>query len=127
MVREGMDRKQAAAKAGLTENALYQAFRKPAVLALWNSELEVLRTSARAKNLHRLETIRDQDVNLAAAVRAVQVLEQTPDGQRGGVTVNVAIAAGYVIDLSHDYGAQRSAQPSPHDANPLIDNDDVGT
>jgi hypothetical protein len=126
MIWEAMKRAEAATAAGIADVTLRQALLKPMVMRYYNEQLEVRRTSERPRNLSRLAEIRDQDVNLAAAVRAVQVLEQTAEGNRGGVTVNVAIAAGYVIDLSQDYGAQRSHEPQVSGVKPLIDNDDVG-
>jgi hypothetical protein len=56
--------------------SLYNAFRKHHVRAYYLAELGVLRESARARTFHRLEALRDQDDNKAAAVKACQVLEQ---------------------------------------------------
>jgi hypothetical protein len=79
MVHDGLCRGDAAAKAGLSEHGLYQALRRPLVRRLYNSELEVVRSSGRARTLHRLEELRDQDENRNAAVKACQVLEQLAD------------------------------------------------
>src|SRR5882757_575469 len=59
MVWSGERRADAAAKAGLADSSLRAALRKPHVLAHYNAELTALRTSLRAKNVHRLDSIAD--------------------------------------------------------------------
>lgn len=81
MVWDGLPRKQAAAKAGMTEHGLYKALRKPPVKAVYLSELEVLRTSERARNIHALVDVRDS-TNQMARVQAVKALEQLSDEQQ---------------------------------------------
>lgn len=83
MVWEGLKRAEAAASAGLTDQALYAAFRRPYVKAHYASMLEVLRTSAKARNIHALEEVRDQTDNAMARVNAVKALEQLEDVQHG--------------------------------------------
>ena len=51
---------------------------------IYLAELGVLRESGRAKTFHRLEALRDQDDNRAAAVKACQVLEQFGDEALSG-------------------------------------------
>lgn len=80
-VFQGKARAAAAAAAGLTENAAYQALRKPAVLAYWNQCLQVLRTGERARNIHRLVEIRDAANNMPA-VNAIKTLEDITDVKR---------------------------------------------
>lgn len=79
MVWEGLPRKEAAAKAGMTEHGLYKALRKPPIRAAYLAELDVLRTSERARNIHTLAEVRDQTSNQMARVQAVKALEQLDD------------------------------------------------
>jgi len=66
MVWSGLPRKAAAQAAGLTEHGLYKALRKQGVRAAYLAELEVLRTSERARNIHRAVEIRDAANNMPA-------------------------------------------------------------
>lgn len=79
MVWEGLKRSDAAAKAGFTDHALYTALTKPHVKAYYMAQLEVLRTSERARNIHTLVEVRDQKTNQMARVQAVARLEQIDD------------------------------------------------
>ena len=79
MVWEGASRKEAAQAASLSDHGLRQALRRPHVLAFYLAECEVLRTSGRAKRLHRLEALAAQDDNRNAAVAAIKVAEQIAD------------------------------------------------
>jgi hypothetical protein len=84
MVWEGSCRPHAAKSAGLQDHSLREALRKPHVKAFYRAELEVLRTSERARNIHALARIRDQDENKMAVVAAVKAMEQMePDGPAG--------------------------------------------
>ena len=79
MVWQGLSRKDAAAKAAISEHGLYQAFRKPLVKQHYLGELEVLRTSERARNFHALVEVRDQIGNPMARVNAVKEMEHHED------------------------------------------------
>lgn len=79
MVWSGLKREQAATKAGLTPHGLYVAFSRPHVKRYYLEQLDVLRTSARARNIHVLEEVRDQTGNQMARVNAVKALEQISD------------------------------------------------
>jgi hypothetical protein len=79
MVWHGERRADAAAKAGLADSSLRFAMRKPHVMAHYNAELNALRLSLRARNLHRLDTIADGSKNDMAKVGAIKVLEQIAD------------------------------------------------
>lgn len=76
IVYDRCTRAVACEKAGITQRALYLALEKSEVAAHWNSCIKVLRTGERARNLHRLTELRDQDENRGAAVKSVQLLEQ---------------------------------------------------
>jgi predicted DNA-binding protein YlxM (UPF0122 family) len=130
-VFDGLSRAEAAKAAGLSESAVYQALRKPAVLAYWNEQLKVLREGERARNLQRLGEIRDQNENYGAAVRAIQVLEGHGDSQRPGVSVSINVVPGYVMAPPDrpqviDNEGHLIRNQMVIDAKPLIDNDDVG-
>jgi hypothetical protein len=79
MVWEGHRRDDAAKAAGMLPKSLYNAFRKHHVRQYYREQLEVLRTSERARNIHALVRIRDQDENKIAAVAAVKALENISD------------------------------------------------
>lgn len=91
MVWQALARDDAAKAAGLTPHALYCALRKPHVRAAYLAECEVLRTSGRAKRLHRLDELAMQSTNLNAAVAAIKVAEGLGDDQaatnRTGATI----------------------------------------
>jgi hypothetical protein len=79
MIWEGLTRKDAAAKAGLADSSLRFAMRKSHVMAHFNAELANLRTSLRARNVHRLDDIAHKSANDMARVQAVKTLEQLAD------------------------------------------------
>lgn len=81
MVWQGAHREQAAAIAGITDHGLRTALAKPHVKAWYLAQLDVLRTSARARNIHRLVAIRDAANNMPA-VNAIKALEQIDDEAR---------------------------------------------
>lgn len=128
IVFDGRTRNEAAQDEGITENAAYQALRKPAVLAYWNEQLKVLRSGARARNLHRAFEIRDQDGNLTAAMQALKWLE--PQEHQGvNVSINNTFAPGIVIggvDPEYAERARQLEQLYADDAKPLIEHDEVG-
>src|SRR6266436_9000636 len=79
MIWEGLPRKEAAEKAGLADSSLRFALRKTHVLAHHNAELAALRTSLRARNVHRLDTIADTSGNDMARVASIKALELIAD------------------------------------------------
>lgn len=102
MVWQGLDRKAAADHAGMLDKSLYNALRKRHVKSHYLAELETLRASERARNIHRLCEIRDNSQNDMASVGAIKVLEGDTT-TRNNVNVNVGLSgeqAGFVIDLS---------------------------
>lgn len=121
MVWEGKQRDDAARSAGLTPNALYAALRKPHVKAHYLSECEILRTSGRARRIHRLEEISEATSNLNASVQAIRTLD-APDNANNpmgsGRSASVTMP-GLVIQIIQ----QPDTQPQivRHEAaNPLI-------
>ena len=79
MVWEGHHRDEAAKAVGMLPKSLYNAFRKPHVRRFYREQLDVLRTSEMARNIHALLRIRDQDENKMAAVAAVKALQKMDD------------------------------------------------
>ena len=83
MVWEGHHRDDAAKAAGMLPKSLYNALRKHHVRAYYLAQLEVLRTSERARNIHRLCEIRDAANNMPA-VQAIKTLEALTDDMPAG-------------------------------------------
>jgi hypothetical protein len=64
--------------------------RSPPVKQHYLSELDVLRTSERARNIHRAVEIREQTSNQMASIQAIKLLEQISDdapASRGSVSL----------------------------------------
>lgn len=57
MVEEGLNRSEAAERAGLKDNSLYVALRRPEILALRRELMEVLRASAASKSIARVDKL----------------------------------------------------------------------
>lgn len=120
MVWEGLKRDAAAEKAGLKDNSLYVALRKPDVKRFYLDELDVLRTSDRARRYHRLMALGEQDDNKAAAVSALNSLERIDEQ---GVSVSAPRqAAGITIVIE---GNAVLAQERSNEAKPLIEHEPV--
>jgi hypothetical protein len=83
MVWQGLKRSEAAASAGLKDHALYVALRSPHVKMHYLAECEVLRTSGRARRIHRLEAMLEQDDNKAAVINAALALDRMEPEQAG--------------------------------------------
>jgi|ERR1700730_2235019 hypothetical protein len=100
MVWQGLHRRDAAKLAGLAEHSLYQALRRSPVRALYLQQLDVLRTSERARNIHALVGVRDGSGNDMARVQAVKAIEQidTVEATRGGFS-GEPTQAGLVIQI----------------------------
>lgn len=108
MVWEGKTRSEAAEQAGMRDHSLREALRKPHVKAFYSSELDVLRTSARAKNFHRLDAIADGSGNDMARVAAIKHMDALADATplHGS---NAPVLPGLQIVI-----VQRDGTPAPH-------------
>lgn len=73
-IDEGLRRPEAAQKAGLTDNALYIAMRKPEVLAYRNERLRVLRESAATRSIARVDILADTAVSEHVKLGANELL-----------------------------------------------------
>jgi hypothetical protein len=102
MVWQGHSRDEAAKAAGLVPKSLYNALRKHHVKAFLLGELGALRTSARARNFHHLESIAANSANDMARVSAVKAMEALEDEaqQRGSVAGHVMLP-GLTIVISN--------------------------
>lgn len=86
MVWDGLPRAQAAQKAGISEHGLYKALCKSPVKRYYRQQLDVLRESEMARNIHALVSVRDQTANQAARVAAVNALVgQSESTQSAGI------------------------------------------
>jgi hypothetical protein len=76
MIWEGACRAVAAEAAGMTDHSLRAALKKPHVRQFYLSELDVLKTSERARNVLALVDVRDNSSNSMSRVQAARSLEQ---------------------------------------------------
>jgi hypothetical protein len=120
MVWQGLKRDQAAEQAGLKDNSLYVALARPDVRSYYLGQLEVLRTSERARNIHTLAEVRDQTGNQMARVNAVKALEQLEDQPQSGRGAQAS--PGFVIQIVNAPGSATAltAHQGGNDAKPLI-------
>jgi hypothetical protein len=114
MVWDGLPRKDAAAKAGMTEHGLYKALRKPPVKAAYLAELDVLRTSERARSVFRLTELRDQHDNKMVAFNAAKELAGSAHEAQNGAQTQAL--PGLVVVINAPSGTPLT-QPA---AKPLI-------
>lgn len=123
MVWQGARRAEAAAIAGLTDHSLRSALRKPHVKAAYLSECEVLRLSGRARRIHRLEAMVEQDDNKAAVINAALALDRIGEEQQLAARSTLQ-APGFMIQV-----IVQQPSPMPHmqsnEAKPLIEHEHV--
>jgi hypothetical protein len=96
----------------MTDHSLRAALKKPHVKAFYLSELEVLRTSERARNIFALVDVRDNSQNAMARVAAAKAIDSLADDPiaRSG---NVPLVPGLVVQII--------GGPQPAAASPAID------
>jgi len=109
MVWQGDKRADAAAAAGMTDHGLRSALRKSHVKAAYLAELDLLRTSERARSVHALVDVRDASDNAMARVAAAKELERSASEQAS--FAGAPIRPGLVIVVLP--AAQASPVPSP--------------
>ncbi len=113
MVFEGLKRREAAEKAGLSDEALRVALSKPHTLAYLNEQVEVLRTSGRPRALHTMIELLESK-NDSTKFKAAEYLDgmNRSSHQVGATQVNVQVnntvnvTPGYVLDLRPEDGQQ---------------------
>lgn len=104
MILNGLIRKEAAEKAGLTDHSLYTALRKPHVIAYKNEVMRAFRESEIERSFTRMVDLRDnaksEHVNADMAKTIASYDERFQPGQRvtHGGSINIK-SVGYVIDL----------------------------
>jgi hypothetical protein len=103
MVWLGLQRKEAAKYAGLADHSLYQALRRSPVRRYYLEQCEVLRVSGRARRLHRLEQLAEQDRNVAGAVAAIRCAEDLGTAEHAPGRAVGPTSAGFVIVVPAAY------------------------
>jgi hypothetical protein len=121
MIWQGLNRAEAANQAGMAEHSLYVALTRPHVKAYYRQQLDVLRTSERARNIHTLAEVRDQKSNQMARVQAVKALEQLADDESTARTAAYRFAPGVVIVVAQPGAVM--AHERGNTAKPLIEHD----
>lgn len=120
MVWQGLKRDEAADKAGLKDNSLYIALRKPDVKRYYLDQLDVLRDSERARNFHTLCEVRDQTSNQMARVNAIAAMERIDEQAVSASAPRQAAGITIVIETGSVLAQNRSI-----DAKPLIEHEPV--
>jgi hypothetical protein len=116
MVFEGMKRKEAAETAGMADISLRQALLKPHNLAYLNECMEVLRTSARPRALHKMGELLDAKTERIQFEAAKYLDGMDRPSHAVGATVNVQVnntvnvTPGYVLDLRPDEAVKSAPQ-----------------
>jgi hypothetical protein len=94
---------EAARKVNFRVRSMRMAMGKPHVLKYLRLQRGVVLAQASSRNLQRLGELRDQDINMAAAVQAARALEGLATEQFSPVVQGYGRrGSGYVIDLSED-------------------------
>jgi hypothetical protein len=100
LMLEGSRRDDAAKQAGMTPHGLREAMKKAHVRGYFNSGLQVMRESERARNVLALATVRDTSSNDMARVSAAKALEQIADPTLPGGSGGGRARSGWVIDVA---------------------------
>jgi predicted DNA-binding protein (UPF0251 family) len=98
MVWNGLKREEAALQVQMKDNSLYVALTRPDVKTYYLNQCEVLRTSGRARRIHRLEAMLEQDANKAAVINAALALESIGNDQ-ASVNAQQTHSPGVVIQI----------------------------
>jgi hypothetical protein len=118
MVWEGLKRSDAATKAGLSDHGLRAALKKSHVKQAYLAECEVLRVSGRARRIHRLEELTEQNENRQAAVNAARALDLM--GSDPAAIASTATRPGLVIVVVDAAGKPRAIEPPAGPAQHLV-------
>jgi hypothetical protein len=127
MVWEGLERKVAADRAGLADASVRFALRKPHVLQFYSAELAALRTSLRAKNVHRLDGIADKSANDMAKVAAIKTMEAIADQAEEKQRPGVAMLPGLQIVIVNGTSAPKVIGPAPATSPQTIEHEPART
>jgi hypothetical protein len=117
MIWQGDKRADAAVAAGMTDHGLRAALRKSHVKAAYLAELDLLRTSERARNVHALVDVRDASDNAMARVAAAKELERSAVEQLpfAGAPIRPGLV---IVVLPAGQGSPAPAQPQVIDVSP---------
>lgn len=103
MVFKALKRPDAAQTAGITDNALYQALRKPAVLAYLDTQQQVLRTSAKARSIARIDNLADdaesEHVKLQSNVFLLGIEGISPVTKTENININKNMQPGMTLNI----------------------------
>lgn len=125
MVYEGLPRDEAAKQAGLQQNGIYKAFRKPAVKAAYLALCDDLRLSGKARRIRRYTEINEQSVNLNAAVAAGRVLDAMDGSDVSRTNGGAAQTPGFLITIINtaapgpSHALPNARQPATIEAQPI--------
>lgn len=132
MVFEGRKRAEAAEAAGLKDDSLRKALTKPDALAFLNECMEVLRTSARPRALHKMVDLLDAKTE-RIQFESAKYLDgmDRPSHAVGATVINntqinntLNVTPGYVIDLRPDDADEilqiRHLEQHGHNALPVL-------
>lgn len=101
MVDEGLSRLEAAQKAGITDNWLYQQLRRPEVLALKNERMQVLRDGTAARSISRVDRLasnaESEHVQLKANELLMAIEGISPIARTESVNVHKHLLPGLTI------------------------------
>lgn len=112
---------EAASAVGLSTRAMRLALKKPAVVALFKAEQQVLLESMGPANIHRLAAIRDKAENMPAVNSAVHLDRMRAETNIHGRSSTSQQSAGVVIHIHAAPQAGTHPQPVRSDgAKPLI-------
>jgi hypothetical protein len=117
MVWSGCTRREAAERSGMSEHGLWSALKKAHVRSWYLAEIDVLRTSERARNIHALVDVRDRAENSMARVAATKALEQISDVEAARGGYGPPLQPGLVIQIV------TAAEP-PRAVGPVIEHND---
>lgn len=100
MIFNGLSRKDAAQKVGMTDRAARYALGDRVVMAAYRNSLQILRESEKPKSIHRLAELRDQNESLKVSLDAAKTLaNEDRSGPTVQVGVNVNVQPGYIVNL----------------------------
>jgi hypothetical protein len=103
MIELGEPWDEAARNVNLTVRAMRKALTRPNVIQYLKRRREVFREAASAGNIRRLVEVRQQNTNLMAATKAIQILESLGEdefGRRGGSSA--PLSPGLIIQIVSD-------------------------
>lgn len=102
MIFEGNTRSQAAASVGLKDNTLLKHLQSPIAARYYSRQLEVLRTSEKARNVHVATVIRESNEPGKTRIEAMKYIDGAHEHSGPNVQVNVGVQVrpGYIVDIS---------------------------